>query len=386
MNARGGFVLMVCIAGAFAAGAYAQDGDAEDDDTVRPWRASVRNIVLQTETPAGAPMLSDLARVRLEWQDARGPLSAHIAYDHEWVFGDILKQPGVTPQAAIGEPTYFDAESLLRSDRELWWRHRLYRASLRADFTRGHVIAGRQRIAWGSGRLWNPSDRFNPVAPTAIEQDEKIGVDAVRAQHVYGEHGGIEAVWAPGRSARGVVAKTAARFFDTVGETDYALMLGRFGGEESIAADVAANIGGGTLRIEALQAHPSTHNDYAQAVLGYDRTFSPPWLPAGIYFALEIFYNGDATAQPPVYSDKLETRNTRFAGLSLGYDLTPLWRLGWTGLYDIDGESAFSAPSLSWSPTKNSTVTAAAQIAYGGVAGEYGAYPNQYFLLMEQVF
>lgn len=380
MSERCGLAIVFYIAYALAPIAYA------DTDDAPPWRASVRNIVLQTETPSGEPMLSDLARARIEWQAARGPLSAHIAYDHEFVFGDILKQPTLAAQATMTEPTYVDAESVLRSDRELWWRHRLYRASLRADFTRGHVIVGRQRIAWGSGRLWNPTDRFNPISPTAFEQDEKIGVDAIRAQQTYREHGGIEALWAPGRTARGVAAKTAARFFDTVGETDYALTLGRFGAEEVIAADVAANVGGGTVRIEALQAHPPARNDYAQAMLGYDRTFSPSWLPAGLYVAAEIFYNGDATAQPPTVSDKLETRNKRFAGLSLGYDLTPLWRLGWIGLYDMDDASAFIAPSLTWSPAKNSTVTVAAQLAHGDAVSEYGARADQYFLLIEQVF
>ncbi|MFX8565689.1 hypothetical protein ABTL91_18930, partial [Acinetobacter baumannii] len=60
----------------------------------------------------------------------------------------------------------------------------------------GALRAGRQRIAWGTGKIWNPTDVVNPYQPTSIERDERRGVDALYAREGLGALGQAELVWA----------------------------------------------------------------------------------------------------------------------------------------------------------------------------------------------
>ena len=96
--------------------------------------ASVRNIAFQTDASDGDSIVANLTRARLEWRAERAQLSAHLAYDQEFLFGALLKDPAFIATAGRDEPTYFDASQLLRNDETLWWRQRLYRASLRLQF------------------------------------------------------------------------------------------------------------------------------------------------------------------------------------------------------------------------------------------------------------
>lgn len=381
MTPRAGLLLL--LAPLATSAAEAASGGADESGA---WRTTLRNITFRSEDPSGNPFAANLARARVEWQAGGERVHGHVAYDHEGLIGEILKQPAFAAGADAPEPTYFDGDALLRNDRRLWWRHRLYRAWVRADFADTQIVVGRQRVAWGSGRLWNPSDRFNPVAPTAFEQDEKVGVDAVRAQHRRGEHGGVEALWAPAAPARGVRRKLALRWFDTMAQSDYALALGRFADDTIIAGDLAANWREGTVRAQTVFANAAPDDDYAQATVGYDRTFAPALLPAGLYVAAEFFYNGAADVGARSGSDKLETRARRLFGVSLGYDLTPRWRVAGVGLYDFDGGGVFVAPTLTWSPLANTTLTFATQQAQGAADSEFGARPDQYFVMIEQVF
>src|SRR5207253_1761816 len=56
---------------------------------------------------------------------------------------------------------------------------------------------GRQRVAWGTGKFWNPTDVLNPYQPTSVERDERRGVDAAYAKYSLGDLTQAEAAWAP---------------------------------------------------------------------------------------------------------------------------------------------------------------------------------------------
>ncbi|MFQ5584089.1 MAG: hypothetical protein ACE5GL_06605, partial [Calditrichia bacterium] len=56
--------------------------------------------------------------------------------------------------------------------------HFIDRLYWRQSFTLGNFIVGRQRIAWGTGRIWNPTDMFNPINPANFSKIEKDGADA----------------------------------------------------------------------------------------------------------------------------------------------------------------------------------------------------------------
>ena len=349
---------------------------------------SYRNLFEGTRDSRGDRILTDFNRLRLELEGARGPWSWLVSYDHELAAGGLIESPDFALIEAIPEPTYLDATDTVASGDYFEWRHRVHRAALTYDWGGGQLTAGRQRIAWGSGRLWNPTDRFNPVAPTAVEPEEKTGVDAAFGELRFGQFGALQGVAGPGNDDRNVQRKLALRWRDTVGELDYSLLLGRIGDESVAGLDLAGNLWRGGIRLEAMVGRPEQAGRYAQLAAGYDYTLTNQLFPAGLYLLAEYFYNGAALgmAAPPATTDRLESRNAHFLGLSAGYDLTPLWRLDGLAIWDLVGRSAFLSPRLTWSAAADIDVSLFAQLFVGEGGSEFGAFEDAYFLRVELFF
>ncbi len=68
------------------------------------------------------------------------------------------------------------------------------------------VTVGRQRIAWGTSWVWNPTDLFNPQSPLDFDYEELPGTDAVRFQYYTGPVTKVEAAVRPAKSMDRVIA------------------------------------------------------------------------------------------------------------------------------------------------------------------------------------
>jgi len=361
-----GLSLLFCSAAFAAPGAFSQHISG-----------SYRNLAFRATDTAGKALNSDLNRLRLQLDGGFSSLSWHLAYDQELLYGELVSSPDFAPVAKLPEPTWLDAEHTIARGARLDWRHRLYRTWLRYEGAHADVVIGRQRIAWGTARIWNPTDRFNPVEPTALEPSEKTGVDALVATWRYSDFGALQLVAAPGRASHRVSRKAALRWRDTFGEADVSLTLGRMGVERVLGGDLAANIMQGTFRLEAMRAWPGRAGGYTQVAIGYDYTLTGPLFPAGLYLLVEYFHNGrpgDAPALVPL--DRLYARARHQAGFSIGYDISPLWRITGTFIWDASGGSRFFLPRLSWSASDNVDISAFALLFGGNRTSEFGRRGN----------
>jgi len=348
---------------------------------------SYRNLLFHVRDSTGTALTSDLNRLRLEWEGDTSQLAWHVAYDHELLYGGLVGSPDFTATARLPEPTWLDAEHIISAGGRHDWRHRLYRAWLRFEGEHAVLVVGRQRIAWGAGRIWNPTDRFNPVDPTSLESSEKTGVDALIAAWRYSGFGAVQLVVAPGQTSHRASRKFALRWRDTFCEADISLTAGRIGVERVIGGDVAANIMEGTFRLEAMRAWPRHGQGFAQISIGYDYTLANSTFPAGLHLLAEYFYNGapgDAPSLTPV--DRLYSRARHTVGAVAGYDLTPLWRLEGMLIWEASNGSRFFLPKLTWSASEDVDVTAFALLFGGGQASEFGRRENTYALQADVYF
>lgn len=48
-------------------------------------------------------------------------------------------------------------------------------------------VAGRQRVPFGVGRIWNPIDVFNPIDVLTVETEERRGTEALRYEYAMGD-------------------------------------------------------------------------------------------------------------------------------------------------------------------------------------------------------
>ena len=127
----------------------------------------------------------DLNRARVSLKaatpEAEGGLSlrAEADYDHELRVGSQLNSLE-SRTFGLAEPDEFlTMEQTISSDTDASWRHRLYRGWVEAEYAGWKARFGRQRVAWGTGKIWNAVDVLNPYQPTTLERDERLGVDAV---------------------------------------------------------------------------------------------------------------------------------------------------------------------------------------------------------------
>jgi hypothetical protein len=351
------------------------------------------------------------ARVTLDARASRR-WSASLSYDHEWRAGTL---------DTLSDRLGGDADTLLELDDEIElfglephgdhfrWRHRLYRASVKYEGANLHFTVGRQRIAWGTGRLWNPIDRLSAIGPLAIEDDEFAGIDAIEARWMWTGFDYLQAVAAPGDDAR--ESRYALRVHGVVRNVDASLMAGVFEKAPAVGADFSGNLGGGAWRLEAIwtdperevwllgEAAPREPPQFWQAVFSVDTTLS---IGPGIYVLAEHLYDGNAlgfgrgragTLLPlfsPVGGGPLGDLpaphgSARFAGSrvvslashttggQVGADVTAALRADLLVLYDWSGESAAFAPVVSYSGWNSFELRIGAQLFAGPRRSQFGA-------------
>jgi len=376
----------------------------------------------------GKDALEGLTRLRLRLDGALGSeLSATVIYDHELHTFQSERLAGDLAEDLTGG-SFLGAEGTLVQADHLRWSHRLYRGFL--HYTGRHLEArlGRQRIAWGVGRLWNPIDRFNAIPPLSIEPDQSRGVDALDLRWLIDDFDTLQAIYAPGSSRQR--ARYALRLHGLAHDLDYSLVAGVFERAVTLGANLAGNLGDAAFGFELVWTDP--HRDiwpigerspegldaYWQAV-AFVNTNLP--VGSGLTFLVEHLYNGNAlgfgkgragpllelfssTEDPPpgvpaaLGPFPAGTDSARFGGsrvisfarnqtgVQLGYDLTAALRGNLVAIYDWNGHSAAFFPVLSYTGWNALEITAGVQLFVGPRHSQYGSAQPLAFVLAEVFF
>jgi hypothetical protein len=338
-------------------------------------------------------------------------LRAVVVYDTELRTG-ILD----TFESALGREfaggDLVDAETTVIDEDRVAWSHILYRGFVQLETEHFDVSIGRQRIAWGVGRLWNPIDRFNAIPPLAIQAGESRGVDSIDAKWSFDGFSFVEAVYAPGR--RQEESRYALRAHAVVLDSDISVMGGMFEEAPTVGFDFARNVGDAAGRIELVYARPHRKvpslssgearerpDDFFQVVGSVDYTFD---LADGLYVLVEHLYNGnalgfgrgragtllpivDAGGSTAIFgSSRVVTSAKNQTGFLLGGDITPELRLDFLTIYDWNGESAAFFPSLKYSPLAALEVTVGVQAFVGPRLSQYGSSETFVYVLADLFF
>lgn len=223
-------------------------------------------------------------------------LIAAVKRDRTATAGDLvrlrLKLDQKWPTLALHlEPRYygflksenFPLAGITDIDRLVWDRYyaKFYLPTL-------SLTAGKQRIAWGTCYIWNPTDIFNPfVLAFAVKEEEESNVEAVRVEVPLGAAGGLDGFALTGvewkNADKGIRAKGNAGLFDfSASYVDLGGTASQVGADFS--GDIVKDAG---FRGEAAFRYPAGGGGYHQLVLGGDYT-----LDNGVGINLEYFDNG----------------------------------------------------------------------------------------------
>lgn len=330
-------------------------------------------------------LVTDLTRVRFRekldlWDGAR------INAEHET---NLFYQNGTTRFSGGSGQTnrqLYDLSWKMVDETHWTAKHLIDRLYLRQEFSNGNITFGRQRISWGTGRIWNPTDLFNPINPANFSKIEKDGADAVALKLIFGSFTDLEAVY----NAHSVENQNgAARFRTNWKAYDLAAVTGYFDERVILGGDFAGNLGEAGFRGEGLYSAPDGDllSGFLRFILGLDHQFSPEW-----YGLVEYQFNGEGTTNPLRYDlDRLSkgeitnlNKNYLFAQAS--YLVHPLVTLSAGLNANLNDHSGFFTGSVLYSATENFYVTAGAQISRADRFDEYWYYGSSGYLQAEYYF
>lgn len=322
---------------------------------------------------------------------------ASFVVEHET---DVLVSSSPVPIPAATGRTNRQAVTLRWQpvgEEHLTLQHSLDRLYFRQNLSWGSVIAGRQRIQWGTGRVWNPTDLFHPINPASFDRIEKEGADAVSVKLHLASFTDLQAV-VNFRAARGQIDGANApdstnfglRFRSNFEEFDLAVMSGWFDRRLVIGGDFAGNFLGAGIRGEFLHMFSDDNirnSDYLRMIVGADYQFSAEW-----YGLIEYLYNGEGRADPSayqrarLYQGEILQLNRKYLYAGATWQPHPLVTAS-AGLLHGNGDgSGFASLLATWSSSENSLLSAGLMLPYGGAMDEYTTYPLAVYLKVEYHF
>lgn len=332
-----------------------------------------------------------------EWYNYnRFRLTEHIREANWFVtaIGDIQNHLG----RRVVQSSSFQAADALRSDTPFSTRTgtydyaegelyaRLYRFYGGYADERHRISFGLQKVSMGVGRLWNPTDLFNPKNPLALEPDEVNGIFALSYTYSPGSLSQVTAVAAQ-RSDKSY--KYAGKLKGYLGIADAALnaveaddvrMIGYELEGELMNTGIELRSEGGWFDDKLLDV------TFFQGLIGADYTFENSlsivleWLHTSKTFEHELLLH-----LPSGAGDNL-VRSHDYAGIIGGYEFDPLLYGSLSAIISAKDGSFYLSPSLRYSLDDDITLGAGA-LLYGGECGsEFGDYGQTYYVTVKVTF
>ncbi|MBI3552490.1 MAG: hypothetical protein HY077_08220 [Elusimicrobia bacterium] len=344
----------------------------------------------------GRPYFLNTGRARLTLDANTSVFKAHADYDHEVLAGSFFRTFEYKVFGLGEPPSWLTMDQTISTGATNIYRHRLYRGWAGVESDRGTLRFGRQRIAWGTGKLWNPTDVLNPYQPTTVERDERRGVDAVYGRYGLGNLSQAELAWS--QQDRWPDHSLLARLKTNVKDYDLSVMGGKLASSTDswmVGGDFAGNLLDGTLHAEWSYTDLKVRTPFWKADLGYDYTFPTEtklWLLRDSTVVAEYFHSGSGVLDrrsydfTKLFGGREVTVAQDYMGLTYSKDLHTLLKLEFSLITNLDDGSGFYSPSLQYNALNNLYLSGGFQRFGGGRGTEFGHVPNLGFLQAQYYF
>jgi hypothetical protein len=345
--------------------------------------------ISKTPFPEEDRTLYNYNRLRITDTIKEGNWFANIIADIDNYYGEkYIESFEYQYLRTIKADTPFDIETNTKNygDGEVFGR--LHRFSIGyADETQ-RAVFGLQKITMGVGRIWTPTDLFNPRNPLALEPDQIYGNFALSYAYAFGKLSEI----------MGVVAKRddtsykyAGRIKTNVTIGDIALDFYSDDDAQMIAYELEGNLFDTGIE---WRSEGGYYDDklldkaFYQMILGADYgfvngvTIMGEWLHSSkTYSADEILLlqNSSLSNNRHLSSDYL--------GASAYYDFSLLINGSMSMIYSIDDQSSFISPVVEYSLSDDASIALGAMIYTGNDQSEFGSLVgNTYYLRLKATY
>ena len=265
--------------------------------------------------------------------------------------------------------------------------HYVDRLYLRYAFKMGDMTIGRQRISWGTGRIWNPTDLFNPINPANFDKIEKDGADAISSRFYLGNFTDMEIVYNPVDDFRS--SNYGARFRTNIMKYDFSLIGGYFDRRIVMGGDFAGNLFKAGARGEGIISanKDDLNSNFAKFILGLDYQFT-----SKLYGLVEYQFNGEGKTNRADYeltrllTGEILNLSRNYLFLQSTYQAHPLLNTGLSFNFNLNDGSGFMSGFATYSLSENTYLTFGSLLPFGNPFDEYGFYPVSVYLKGEFYF
>jgi hypothetical protein len=250
------------------------------------------------------------------------------------------------------------------------------------------MVIGLQNITMGVGRIWNPTNLFNPRNAYLLEPDEVFGVSAISYTRHINEASQVTAVISQKKDNS---FKYALRYKAFIEFADIAVDLFSSNNTSMIGFEIEGNLAdtGIELRSEgaylksllATNLSQQEEKDFYQITIGADYGFKN-----GISLTLETHYSSDTFEFNDILLNKESEiiPNLVFSNLYAGATLTYSFNIFLDGsLVYIESfnthNSRFISPTLTYTLNDYNKFVVGGMIQYGQEGSEFGILDNTYY-------
>jgi hypothetical protein len=207
----------------------------------------------------------------------------------------------------------------------------IYRAFLNYTGEKHLVTIGLQRVAFGVGRIWNPIDVFNPIDITAVETNERKGVEAFHYEYAINSLSNFDLTLSKKKQALRV------KGFLDVADIAFILIKDDKNSLDIVGYEAEGELGDITLRSEGGVFFKKDYKTYYKYILGAEYGFENSLVVLG-----EFHHDTNIAS--------------RQLALNLSYQPSALWHINFLTLCDVNAENIMFSPSFSLSLSDESNL------------------------------
>ena len=250
-----------------------------------------------------------------------------------------------------------------------------------------HTLSfGLQKVSMGVGRIWNPTDLFNPKNPLALEPDEVYGSFALAYTYAPSSLSQITAVAAQ-RADKSF--KYAGRVKGYLGIADAAI--------DVVSADDVSMIGyelegelfdtGIELRSEGGWFDDKLlDRKFFQGLIGADYGFENSLMLIGEWLHTSRTFEQELQFRIPSGALSNLVRSKDYVAISCGYQFDPLLYTTLTTIVNTHDGSFYTGPILRYSLADDMSLGLGMMLYEGKSGSEFGALGQTYYVNLKVTF
>jgi len=345
-------------------------------------------------------MALNSAITRFEWELNVGEHVGLLIHDR--FFWQLQSENMQTSGGLVGlgvtrpPDAHIDLESILLQDPDGLYllTHDFDRLALRLYFDAVDITIGRQAITWGNTLLFPISDLWAQFSPYELDTSQKPGVDAIRAISPITDRVELDFIFADKGDVSDLSAGVRSQLY--LERADVYFAFAKIWNELFLFGGVSADLQTFTLRLDAALPFnlDDTELELPRATVAID------YFATDLFLSVELYFNGLGAADHNQYPEKISSVELArgetyyigryYFGSACTYNLTELFKIGMSVLFNLQDPSVVLLPSLTYQLAASVDVSLGAYVPVGEdpdiavplvVNSEYGLYP--YFVYLQ---